>query len=75
MDKARGPSRGTGLGLAITNEIVQAHNGEINAQSIEGVGTTFTVWLPSQQPEPQITTLELPKVVPMNGRQNVKKKG
>jgi len=63
VDKARGPSRGTGLGLAITNEIVQAHHGEIDIQSVEGVGTTFSVWLPFEQPAARTTTtVELPRV-------------
>lgn len=48
VDKARGPRRdGTGLGLAIVQEIVHAHRGTISAFSAgEGLGATFTVWLP-----------------------------
>ena len=46
VDKARGPRRGTGLGLAIVHEIVHLHGGRIRAQSVEGQGTQFTVWLP-----------------------------
>jgi len=38
--------RGTGLGLFICRQIVQAHNGEIEAISEEGQGATFYIWLP-----------------------------
>ena len=37
---------GTGLGLAIARSLVNAQGGNINAQSIEGQGTTITFWLP-----------------------------
>ena len=37
---------GTGLGLAICNHIVKAHDGKLEVESVEGVGTTFTVSIP-----------------------------
>ncbi len=40
-------SRGTGLGLVICKSFVEAHGGKIGVESIEGVGTSFTVTLPS----------------------------
>lgn len=44
-DKAR-TSGGSGLGLAIAKHTVQAHGGDIHAQSEEGKGSTFTFSLP-----------------------------
>jgi PAS domain S-box-containing protein len=39
-------STGMGLGLAISKRIVEAHGGSIQAESILGEGSTFTVKLP-----------------------------
>ncbi|MDH4161288.1 MAG: ATP-binding protein [Nitrospirota bacterium] len=38
--------RGVGLGLALSYQIVQEHLGTIRVESGEGVGTTFSVYLP-----------------------------
>jgi len=37
---------GTGLGVALSNEIVLAHNGELNYSSVKNEGTICTVSLP-----------------------------
>lgn len=38
--------RGTGLGLALCAKIIDAHGGQIKAESTVGEGTTITIWLP-----------------------------
>lgn len=39
--------QGTGLGLAVVKKCVEVHRGQIQLDSQEGVGTTFTVTLPT----------------------------
>ena len=41
---------GTGLGLAITKKLIELMDGTITVQSVEGQGTTFTLYLPCENP-------------------------
>jgi signal transduction histidine kinase len=38
--------KGTGIGLAVCRRIVERHNGQIAAQSVQGEGATFTILVP-----------------------------
>jgi len=38
--------RGTGLGLSVCHRIIKQHEGRLLVDSTEGMGATFTAWLP-----------------------------
>ena len=43
----KGPGKGTGQGLSIVQKaVIERHNGRLELESAEGVGTTFTVYIP-----------------------------
>jgi signal transduction histidine kinase len=45
--QARGPQQGMGLGLSIARDLIIAHNGRLEVESAPGVGSRFTIWLPT----------------------------
>ena len=47
VDPARSRATGgTGLGLAIVKHVMAAHNGRVTVRSVEGAGSTFTLYIP-----------------------------
>lgn len=52
--EAATPGRGAGLGLAISYGIAQAHGGHLLVESQQGVGSTFTLHLPSAAAVPGV---------------------
>ena len=45
-DQGRKIKQGMGLGLSIARDILHAHSGEIELQSMPDEGSQFTIWLP-----------------------------
>lgn len=61
VDRARArDTGGTGIGLAIVRHVAMNHGGEIQVDSLEGMGSTFTLSLPEHRPS--ATGLDGPSV-------------
>jgi len=52
---------GGGVGLAVCQNIIKAHDGRIDFESVEGEGTTFTIILPIKDP----TTIRSTRIKPI----------
>lgn len=53
--------KGTGLGLSVSLSIVESMGGTISVQSLKGEGSSFTIALPVQGDEDQLSTKETTK--------------
>jgi signal transduction histidine kinase/ligand-binding sensor domain-containing protein len=55
LKKGTSNEKGTGLGLLLCKNFIEQNKGELRITSVENVGTTFTVILPSGKPASEVT--------------------
>lgn len=55
---ARPDLMNSGIGLSYIKDLIELHQGSIDAQSKPGKGTRFTIWLPNLQKGTSLPTLE-----------------
>ena len=55
---------GVGLGLTITKAIVTAHGGRLDIASDEGVGTSISIVLPVETPQPVTEAIPRAEMAP-----------
>jgi two-component system, OmpR family, sensor histidine kinase SenX3 len=59
VDRARGrDTGGSGLGLAIVRHVAVSHDGLVDVESLEGVGSTFTLRIPLVRPPEPVDSPE-----------------
>ncbi|MBS0444952.1 MAG: CHASE domain-containing protein [Proteobacteria bacterium] len=56
--------QGTGLGLSVVHGIVRAHQGAIAVDSAPGRGSTFHLYFPRREPQPEAAAAEPAAVAP-----------
>ena len=63
--------KGTGLGLSTVFGIVNSHNGHITCTSESGKGTTFRIFLPTSDAEPEALDAEVPDEKIKGGQETI----
>ena len=61
--------KGSGLGLTVAYSILRNHGGSLTVDSVAGVGSTFTLYLPASQMQPTVELI--PLVQPLRGNERI----